>query len=81
MTRSGRRAGPRLPSILLDNLDIVGFDVRDTVLRLWPILLIAAGLLADWDLDIPLDDQAIHSRHWLGFFLSRRLSCEWMFIG
>lgn len=30
--------------LLLDNLGIAGFDAWDTVLRLWPILLIAIGL-------------------------------------
>src|SRR4030066_97949 len=29
---------------LLDNLGVISWDVWDTVLRLWPVLLIAGGL-------------------------------------
>lgn len=52
MTRPRYRASLLLPLILiaggvlllLDNLGIVGFDAWDTVLRLWPVLLIVVGL-------------------------------------
>ena len=52
MTKPRYRASLLLPLILiaggvlllLDNLGIVGFDAWDTVLRLWPVLLIAVGL-------------------------------------